>query len=364
LSPRSTGALCGWVCHRALALRDARGISRKGRKERKEHVPRFALLAVFARILLALVLVLAAGPAAAEPEAVVEPPPAQYVFSASGHPYRVTFDPASRVWLGLAGAVDHRFVGPPVGAFEVDAGVSYRTRRSRGEGQEQVLWQIDHRFVAGWVQPAVRMGGIPVFDAALYSISMLRHDATSAMMLPTSPPVGIPFHFDVGIEAEGGRVTTLAYPTGASTLRAGVVNSTLFLDPWRSGAPGRSFEIGLGARYDIDVVTSPVTGPSPVVIHRVAPLTAGMIRFRFQSRDGLTVVDVRGDAVPHYTSEGMWRFLALSSAHLGRTLFAISDQPIVAVLEGNYRLDPPRRDVAAVSDLRVSLGLRMNLDLQ
>jgi hypothetical protein len=89
-----------------------------------------------------------------------------------------------------------------------------------------------------------------------------------------------------------------------------------------------------------------------------------MLRFRFQSRDGLTVIDCRGDAVPHYTSEGMWRFLALSSVHLERTLIAISDQPIAAVLEGNYRLDPPRHGVGAVSDFRVSLGLRMNLNLQ
>lgn len=314
---------------------------------------------------LALLLTLLASRAAAdEPPTVVEPPPNEHAISASGRPFRVTFDPASRIWLGLAGAMDHRFAGPPTPALEVDLGVSYRTRRSRGVGKEQVVWQLDHRFAAGWVMPQVRTGGIPALDATLYSLSMLRHDATSAMMLPTSPPIGIPFHFDVGIETEAGRVTTLAYPSSASTLRAGVVSSAVVLDPWRSGSPGRSFEIGLGVRYDVDFVTGSVMAPGPTIIHRVAPLTAGMLRFRFQSKDGLTVVDCRGDAVPHYTSEGMWRFLALSSVHVGRTLVAISDQPIVGVLEGSYRLDPPRSGVAAVSDLRVSLGLRMNLDLQ
>jgi hypothetical protein len=316
---------------------------------------------------LALSTALAARPATADPPGG-EAPTAAFAADASGHRFRVGFDPASRIWLGLAGALDRGPPGTPDGAFEIDAGLAYRTTSARGEGADRVAWQIDHRILAGWVQPAPRAGALPALDATLYSVSMLRHDASPSLVLPTSPPVGIPFPFDVGVEAETGRVTTLpalAPPAGAPAVRIGVARAAILLDPWRSGAPGRSFEIGLGARYDLDVTTaSAASATPPVLIHRIAPMTASSLRFRFQSRDGLSLVDCRGDVVPHYTSEGAWRLLALSSVHLERALVAVADQPIAAVLEGGYRLDPPQRDVAAASDLRVSLGLSVDLELR
>jgi hypothetical protein len=201
---------------------------------------------------------------------------------------------------------------------------------------------------------------VPPLDASLYAVSMLRHDASPSIVLPTSPPVGIPFPFDVGFDAEVGRITSLAYPSHHE-VRVGVAHASVILDPWRSGAPGRSFAIGLGARYDLETGTS---GPKVPILHRVAPMTAASLRFRIQTSDGLTVLDARGEAVPHYTSEGSWRFLALSSLHLERALIAIADQPIAAVLDGSYRYDPPRSDAAGVSDFRVTLGLSVNLMLR
>jgi hypothetical protein len=194
----------------------------------------------------------------------------------------------------------------------------------------------------------------------MYAVSMLRHDASPSIVLPTSPPVGIPFPFDVGFDAGVGRITTLAYPS-LREVRVGVAHGAVVLDPWRSGAPGRSLAIGIGARYDLETGTS---GPMKPILHRVAPMTAGSLRFRVQTSDGLTVFDVRGDAVPHFTSERTWRFLALSSLHLERALIAIADQPIAAVLDGSYRYDPKRSDADAVSDFRVTLGLTVNLMLR
>jgi hypothetical protein len=315
-----------------------------------------------AAIALAIAAAMAcvAHPSAAEPSEV-EAPTATFARSDSGHRFRVGFDPASRVSLGLAGAVDRGPTGAPAGGFEVDAGLSYRVQSARGEGRDRVAWQVDHRVLAGWVRPVPRADGVPGIDAALYGVSMLRHDASPSIVLPTSPPVGIPFPFDVGFDAEAGRVTTLAYP--ATAVRVGVVRAALVLDPWRSGAAGRSFEIGVGARYDLDAGVGK-SASSQGLVHRFAPLTAGSLRFRFQTRDGLSLVDCRGDVVPHFTSEGAWRLLALSSLHLERTLIALSDQPVAAVLEGGYRFDPPRREVEAASDFRVSLGLSVNLALR
>jgi hypothetical protein len=68
--------------------------------------------------------------------------------------------------------------------------------------------------------------------------------------------------------------------------------------------------------------------------------------------------------VPHWTSEARWKLAALSSVHLERALIAIDDQPIAAVLEGDYRFAPGTRDALAVHEVRVSLGLAFHLMLR
>ncbi len=304
-----------------------------------------------------------AEPARAQlPPAAAEATPTEWSVSPEGHRFRVGFDPGSRVWLGIAGAVE-RGAYPLAGAFEVDAGFGYRSRVTQGKGEELVAWQVDHRALAGWVQPIPRADGRPALDATLYGIYMLRHDASPSVVLPTSPPVALPFPFDIGFESETGRVTTLAYAAPATALRVGVLRGSLFVDPWRSGVPGRSLEIGVGARYDIDMVSPRGVG-APVLIHRIAPMTAGSLRFRYQDRRGIAVVDGRADVIPHFTSEGGWRVMALASMHVERTLIAVDDQPFAAVLEGSYRYDPASAETAAANDLRVSAGFAMHFGLR
>jgi hypothetical protein len=314
---------------------------------------------------LAVSTVLAARGALAQPATPPapldpDPPPAVYDVSPEGRRFRVGFDPGSRVWLGAAGTVARGVTTTVTGGLEVSAGVGIRNRSFTGEGKDRVSWENDHRILPGWVRPVPGPTGLPAWDAALYSVTMLRHDASPSIVVPTSPPVGIPFPFDVGLDADVGRVTSLVYP-GLHEVRFGVVRGAFLLDPWRSGLPGHSLSFGLGARYDIETGIAGTHGP---VVHRVAPMTAGSVRFRYQTRDGITVVDFRGDAVPHFTSEGVWRFLAQGSLHVERALVALGDQPIAAFLDGGYRYDPQRSDAPAVSDFRASLGLSVNLMLR
>ena len=296
-----------------------------------------------------------------------------YEVSPEGHSFRVRFDPESRIRLGfgdalgLGGARD----GAPAQAPEVTAGVAYRQIESTGEGKDRIVWQIDHRFVSGWIHPLRRAGrSLPALDAALYAVTALRHDELPSIVLPSSPPVSIAFPFDVGFESELGRVNIperlpVAAADGARlpVVRIGVMHAAMILDPWRSGVVGRSFEIGVGARYDIDTYGAPSLR-TPRVLHRVAPMTAASLRFRTQSEDGLWLVDCRGEVVPHWTSESIWKVAAGGSARLERIVLAVNDEPIAAALEGGYRLSPGTREVGLTHEVRVSLGVSFNLELK
>jgi hypothetical protein len=307
---------------------------------------------------------LAAGPAAAEE-------PSDYAVSEEGRRFRVRFDPASRIWAGASVATEGR-VQTGVGAtLEVDLGIRYRAVYTWGKGIDQIIWQMDHRWIAGRLWPLRReVMGVPGLEMALYGASLHRHDESPSIVLPLSPPVGVPFPFDVGFEMELGRVFVPAYlpvsaadGSGLPMLRVGVLRATAFVDPWRSGRPGRSLEIGVGARYEIEPYANP-TLEDPLIVHRVAPGTAGSVRFRYQTDDGLLTLDARGDVLPHWNTEGSWKLMALVSARVERTLLAINDQPITAYVDGGYRRTPETSRTEAADDLRLSVGLAFGLSLR
>lgn len=326
-----------------------------------------------ARLLLAAAALATATPSVARAGDAKDAPPGFARDDDSGRHFRVAFDPASRVSLGVAATAARGPAGAPTAAPEIAAGITYRMVRASGTGRDRVAWQVEHRIVAGWVRPlAGPAPGFPALDAAVYSVSLNRHDASPSLVLPTSPPVGLPFPFDVGFDAEAGRVAVTAVGRGAAgvggvggpVIHVGVARGALLLDPWRSGVTGRLFTIGLGARYDLDIEGAGTKATMTTrVIHRVAPMTAGSLRLRVESRDGLSVIDASGEIAPCWSSLGRWTFSARSGIHLERTLVAVQDQPIAAVLEGGYRFDPATGAAPATSDFRVSLGLALNLSL-
>ncbi len=296
-----------------------------------------------------------------------------YQTSPEGHAFRVRFDPESRIRLGFGDALGRGGArdGAAAQAPEVTGGIAYRQIATRGEGKEKIVWQIDHRFVSGWMHPLRRASRpLPAFDAAVYTVTALRHDELPSIVLPSSPPVSLAFPFDVGFQAQLGQASVperlpVASAGGARVpiVRVGVMHAALILDPWRSGVVGRSLEIGVGARYDIDTY-GPPSLQAPKVLHRVAPMTAASLRLRTQSGDGLWLVDCRGEVVPHWTSEGIWRVAGGAGARVERIVLALNDEPIAAVVEGGYQLLPATRDVGLTHEVRVSLGLSFNLTLK
>lgn len=295
-----------------------------------------------------------------------------YQVAPSGRRFRVRFDPASRVTLSTGIAGMHDGEGSAMAAFEAGFSFSYRRIYRSGAGAGRVSWQIDHQLTSGVVRPFVRPGGtdVPSMDATLYRATLLRHSESPSIVLPVSPPMTIGFPFDVGLDAELGRVTVPVRPVALPGLgeagpwiHLGVVRTSFTLDPWRPGQPGRALALGVGVRYDVDIYPAP-TLQTPRFVHRVAPLTSGSVRFRYQTDDGLLSLDVFGEAAPHWTSEGTWAFLGTGTARLDRTLIAINDRPIGAYAEVAYRYLPEGMGAPEMHDVRATLGIAASLNLK
>jgi hypothetical protein len=326
-----------------------------------------------ALLLLVLSSLLAVRPARAEDPSGSRPDPSSedHRIAASGRRFRVRFDPVSRVWVGLGPALSRDHQDKLALTPELNLGVSYRSLFKSGIGKERIIWQVDHRIANGWVQPFRRDAtGVPAFDATVYRASLLRHDQSPAVVLPFSPPLSVPFPFDIGFETEIGRVLVPSFSALAADshsplpmLRIGVIQAAFLVDPWRTGRTGQSVEIGVGARYDLEAYGTSSLAKAQI-LHRVAPMTAASLRFRYQSDDGISLVDGRAELVPHWTSENEWKVMVLSSLRYERTLIAINDQPIAAVVESGYRLQPASSLAELSHDVRVSMGVSFALGIK
>lgn len=329
----------------------------------------FLFLAALLCWLAASSLARAEGPSPADSRP--DPGSPDYRIAASGRRFRVRFDPVSRVWLGGGPALTRDHDRVLAVTPELNLGLSYRSLFESGLGRDKVVWQVDHRVLNAWARPFRRdPGGMPSFDATLYRASLLRHDQSPAVVLPFSPPMSVPFPFDIGFETEIGRVHAPSFapldPGTASPLpmlRVGVIQAAFLVDPWRTGRTGQSVEIGIGARYDMEIYGAPSIARGRT-LHRVAPMTAASLRFRYQSDDGISLIDCRADLIPHWTSENNWKLMVLSALRYERTLIAVNDQPIAAVLEGGYRLQPASLFAEAAHDVRLTMGVSFALGIK
>jgi hypothetical protein len=281
-----------------------------------------------------------------------------------GRRFRVRFDPASEVRLGLmagtaGGSEDFAAVA------ELDLGILYRAFAEFGDKPEdRISWQLDHRFLTGRIRPwSDGLDDLPELDLIAYTGSFLRHSAAPYMVLPTDPPQRFYFPFDVGVECSVGRVRIPSQAESPRILRLGLARASVLLDPWRSGKPGNSLEIGLGVSYDLDLVGQNSL-ENPAVIHRLAPFTALSVRFRLQDPDGLTTLDLRGDLTPHWASSGSWGIGAETTAHFERVLVAVNDEPVALVLEAGYQRLPPAPGFEGAHELTFLAGLAFGLQLK
>lgn len=311
-----------------------------------------------------------AEPAAARPRKpppVVETPPPETPHGVligddwidlQGRSFRVRFDPGHRVELGAGAAIATVNSEEVLFTTELRANIAARLFLVWGEDETLVSWLIDSAWLSGWMWPTERNADdVPAMSLSLYQGHYLRHSANPYIVFPSSPPKRVYFPFDVGVSVDLARLWVPAQST--RSLHLTTVEAYVLLDPWRSGQPGKSFEFGLGVRYDIDIEGDDAGFDAPEITHRVAPFTALTARLRWEDEMGRTALDVRGDLHPHWSSEGGWALTALSTAHFERILIAIHDEPIALTVDASYRFLPETPRSAAIHELRAMVGLSM-----
>ena len=279
-----------------------------------------------------------------------------YSLDQHGRRMRVRFDPGNQLTLGVLGGMIHE-----QGAWEpatvLRTEIAFRNILRFDEDDEQIQWQLDHRFV----QTSIRLDDgsldLPAGRAVLFDGSYLRHTDSPSLMLPTSPPRRMFFPFDVGLHATVGGVDVPKAQTQQLTVQA--VHAAVLFDPLRSSQPGTSVELGLGVHYDLDVGL-PLSEGS--VVHRVAPFTAASIRVRYQDDPGRTVLDAGAAWLPHWASEGGWTTRDYEARFLfAHTLLAANDEPIAATVETGAAHHTRGPDGEATTEYRLLAGLCLGL---
>lgn len=297
-----------------------------------------------------IALVIAAASTGAEARA------SDYVQDDEGRTLRVRFDPSSRVWLGgVAAAIPKGRVWSAQPG--VEASIDYEGISESGPKGDRVRWQLDHRVLTTTIFPGENAPFVAPMDVTVYRGTYLRHADGAYLTLPSAPPRRVPFPLDIGLDVALGSLWVPAQRD--DTVRIGAAKTGVVLDPWRSGVIGRSLELAIVARYDIDWAPQ-VAGAK--LVHRIAPLTSPQLRLRWQDDAGLTRLSLQTAWIPHWSTEGAFRTDAAEArGRFERVLVAVNDQPIALSVSADYWKFPSPSALDGELRLVVGLGVAYQL---
>ena len=244
------------------------------------------------------------------------------------------FDPGTRITLGLGfmGTSATDPVGsdpasavPGAGAWSGLVGsMAIAVRHLMTTDDPGVWWRLEH--VA--LDARVGRGSL---DGVLYRGRYIRHARDGRIVLPTSPPRKLYLPFDLGAEAEVGRIAARG---GADRIDVGVVRTGFFGELLRSPTFRRRLELGVAARWDL---TGSGSGSDLAITeHRVAPFTLAMAAAHIESATGLTSLDLAAEAGRTWSTERGWENTASASAALERVLLAVNNRPLSLVARAGY----------------------------
>lgn len=259
--------------------------------------------------------------------------------TATGSPFAICFDPGNRLYVDLSAS--NLRTGPAVG---LGFGLAIRHRVETDD--PDVNWRLEH-FIGRATLTGDQLAGV------LYSGRFLRHAVDGHVLLPTSRPRKLYVPFDIGMEAEVGRIDRGA---DADDFEMGVIHAAILFEFVRSSGFRRRIAIGPVVRWDMAVAAD----ASTIDRHVVTPFSTGLLDCYLESRRGLTRTHLRVLAGTAWSTTGQWHTQVDAQASLERVVVAINDRPLSLFTRVGYTYDPTATgDGDNVQQWRATLGARL-----
>ena len=247
--------------------------------------------------------------------------------TASGSPFAICFDSGNRLFLSG-------------GSDGVGAGLHLR-HAIEFDDEPDLRWKLEHRILSG------SAGGLDDrYQAVVYSGRFLRHARDGHIVLPLGVPRKVFAPFDIGAEAEVGRIRQRRLDAPAEL---GVVRVAGLIDLTRSENFRRRLAIGIAANWDMKIDT----GGRKVVENQVSPLSQATAGGYLESANGLSTAEMQVSGGRTWSSENGWRWTAQARVSLERVVLAFNDKPLSLVVEA--RANAPDNDFTALVGARFSL---------
>lgn len=294
-------------------------------------------------------------------ELAPEAEPPTYVRDDAGRRMRVRFDPGNRwhVGAGLMGGLTRS----PAGEGEdgprevaVELSTQFAGRNAVDLGREGIRYKLYHRVLDGRLDVPTDGSGYAL-DATLYDARFMRWAKDGSVLIPTSPPVRMPFPFGIGFRGQLGH---LELEEDVEGLELGVTQVELRLDLWRRRDLRSYAELGAASSYRIDVWTDE---DDAYANHLVAPFTLGTLILHHESSDGHHAVDAALEAGLLLSTSGDEGLTARAELGYEGLLLALNDWPVSAFAEASARADELDRPVSPSREVRFQSGLRLSAPL-
>jgi len=251
-------------------------------------------------IALALALLLSAGPEEKSPCSVED---------AAGDSFTTCFDPGQG-WLLGAGAQGTD------GGFTPELRTALLRRTARTSHSKATPWLNTHRMFVTEARGGSSRRGL---TTTLYEGNLRRHLTEGFILLPTLPPVRIPFPFDLTFSVRAGHYERRVWEGAGWTLETG--RAALLVDPLRS--PSARVWLGVGPAASHTLRDSPEG-----TTQEFSPFTTLLLDAGYETDDGWWVA--RATALAGWTMglDGSMRPRTRAEASLERLLLAVNDQPL------------------------------------
>lgn len=263
-----------------------------------------------------------------------------------GTSYQTCFDPGVGVEAGVSGFA-RGLRGDVYGSALFNGGILIRTER-RSMSKEGTLWFNEHRFFITRAQAEDAQRSLLV---SAYQGNFRRHLKEGFLLVPTTPPIRLPFPFDVSINVSALRYERRVFEGEGFTLETG--RAAILLDPIRSPTGAVRLAIGPSLSHTLRVRAD------NELQQEFSPLTSLYGEFVAETDDGWWNLRANALVGSVFTVEGDNYLRIRAEAALDRLLFAVNDQPVALRVSGTYvRADA---GVSRRSEWTASIGLVMRL---